>query len=232
LDAGVTTENILIFDIDGTLMLSGPITRQHIAGAFEHVYGVPAQLDGMHFAGMTDRGIFAELADRSNLNPTEQDFVKFGELFAASLGEHYPTADGPHLMPGVRELLERLASTPSTVMVLGSGNLEKTAFIKLRRFGLDGFFVGGAFGDKYLDRSDIFAAALELGKSHVNGDHRAWVIGDTLEDIRAARVVGVPILAVGTGPGWGDQLEAAGPDAFVADFSDTDHVVKILEGSS
>ena len=47
--------HLIIFDIDGTLLLSGPRVRALFSEAFQESFGRPAPLDGLSFAGHTDR---------------------------------------------------------------------------------------------------------------------------------------------------------------------------------
>lgn len=69
---------LLVFDIDGTLLLSGPVVHESFARSFEHAAGVPARLEGLRFAGRTDRGIFADLHRRGGSKvPLAESFEAF-----------------------------------------------------------------------------------------------------------------------------------------------------------
>ena len=226
----------IIFDVDGTLLLSGTVVRDVFAQAFEDVCGVKPQIDGLFFAGMTDRSIFRALMRRSDVaGDFEPLFTSFAKRFAERLTSVYPDAEGPRLMPGVRELLDALFGMPGTILLLGTGNCRETARIKLERFALNRYFVDGAFGSEFERREDVIGAALERSQKRFGGDSKAsdaWVIGDTRNDIEAAKRVGTRVLVVATGPTPAEDLRDAGADAWLPDLSDTKRVMDILLESS
>lgn len=226
---------LLIFDIDGTLLLNGPVARDAFAAAFQEVTGRPARHQHVPFGGMTDRGIFRALWNAAELAPAgngfEAQFAAFAARFTARLAASYPDAEGPYVLPGARALVEAAAVRPDAALALGTGNIRETATIKLRRFGLDGFFRAGGFGGDHEDRSDVVRTALrsareQLGFRGAPGD--AWVIGDTLQDVVAARAAGTRVLAVGSGFTPLAQLQQSGADAVLPDLLDTPRVLELL----
>jgi phosphoglycolate phosphatase-like HAD superfamily hydrolase len=230
-----TSHRLLIFDIDGTLLLNGPVARDAFAAAFEEVTGTLAQHERVSFAGMTDRGIFRALlhaADhRLDGNGFEQRFADFTARFTARLAEAYPTAPGPRLLHGAQAVVETLAERADAVLALGTGNIRATATIKLRRFGLDGYFRAGGFGGDHEDRSDVVRAAMHSARELLRWSGAAsdaWVIGDTLQDVVAARAAGARVLAVGSGFTPLAELQQSGADAVLADLGDTAGVVELL----
>jgi phosphoglycolate phosphatase len=229
----IPPRHLIIFDIDGTLILSGPVVRECFAEAFHLACDVEAPLWGVHFAGMTDRGIFRLLLEKAGLDGDfESRFQGFRQHFVEIMESRYQDSHGPHLMPGVVELLETLSARTDVGLLLGSGNLRETASIKLARFDLERFFVGGVFGGDHAERTDIFLRALELGRSQLGWRGEAadaWVIGDTLADLDAARGAGMRMLAVATGPIPTDDLREAGADAWLADLGDTERALELLE---
>ena len=220
----------VIFDIDGTLLLSGPVVREVFAQAFADICDEAAPLWGVHFAGMTDRGILRLLLEKLGRGDEfDRLFPAFAEHFPELLGQRYPGASGPYLLPGVQDLLDALKRRREVVLLLGSGNLRRTAHIKLDRFGLLPYFVAGAFGSEHERRDAIFQDALDQSRSDLGWDGettKAWIIGDTESDVESAHKVGARVLAVATGPSKEESLENA--DALVPDLSDTVRVLQIL----
>jgi phosphoglycolate phosphatase-like HAD superfamily hydrolase len=231
-----TVERLILFDIDGTLLLSGPRVRALFAESFRAVFGLEPPLDGVHFAGMTDRGIVRRLLRRAGAGLVDGDafavgFARFAEDFARRMEEVYPGCEGPRLMPGVRSLLQALHADPSVVLLAATGNLPRTARVKLARFGLDHFLPHGAYGDAHEEREELFRHALELARRDLGWKGRAgevWILGDTRDDVEAARAVGARILAVGTGVPPTEDLRPLAPDAWLADLGDTEAVLRIL----
>jgi phosphoglycolate phosphatase len=238
-DAG---RHLLIFDVDGTLLLNGRVTRDAFAAAFQDVCGVPAQPDALPFAGMTDRGIFRALLRRAGQDPDGDGaggagsafdalFTRFARRFADILAEVYPTAEGPYLLPGVLTLVQTLTRRADVALALGTGNIRETAYIKLRRFGLEPHFPVGGFGGDHEQRADVIRAALHQARHHYGIDgapDAAWVIGDTRNDVAAARAAGTRALAVGSGFTPLTELRASGADVVLTDLADTASVLAAL----
>jgi len=142
------------------------------------------------------------------------------------------TAGSPlfQLLPGVREILTRVAAHPRYLSSLLTGNLEPAAYLKLQLVGLDDFFqLPGAFGDDSHDRRDLPALAAARLNAHLNLDLRPAqfiIIGDTPNDIACARHFGARCVAVCTGRlDSVETLAARHPDAMLPDLSDTEATV-------
>ena len=212
---------LLIFDIDGTLLLNGPITARLFGESFAHVVGREPERDSVRFHGNTDRAIF-----RRMLGPEADGFDELFPLFAAEftrrMREHYPAAEGPYVLPGAHELVEALGDRGDVALALGTGNVRETAYVKLARFGLDRRFPVGGFGGDHEVRADLVRAAITDARAHYDVDFdpaTTWVIGDTVNDVEAAHAAGCRVMAVMTGPHR--ETELAGADRIVADLSDT-----------
>jgi len=125
------------------------------------------------------------------------------------------------LLPGVVEILERLAPREDITLALLTGNWEPGARTKLSRFDLNRFFPFGAFGCDGVDRSDLPPVALDraerlLGRRFL--PEEALIIGDSLYDVSCARDNGIPVLAVATGRTPAEALEEAGADWVIPDL--------------
>jgi phosphoglycolate phosphatase-like HAD superfamily hydrolase len=225
---------LVLFDIDLTLVHTNGAGRAAVEEALLHLYG-RARLggldagatSGMRFDGRTDRSIFEETVQRLG-----EPFVDLDALTAAYL-ERLPSAlvaKGGHVLPGVFELLERLACEPVAVG-LATGNIREGAMAKLRHFGLADRFLAGGFGDHHSERSLVVQEGLEALAEACGRDCRAEdciVVGDTPLDVAAAKAIGARALAVATGSYGVRDLAASGADWVLPDLSDTLRVVTIL----
>src|SRR5690606_6754695 len=84
---------------------------------------------------------------------------------------------------------------------------------KLSRDGLWPRFRLGAFGDDHIERAELVRLACR--RAAVNGSPcppRVILVGDTENDILAARAGGALAVAVATGGSDLEELAAAGPD--------------------
>jgi phosphoglycolate phosphatase-like HAD superfamily hydrolase len=136
------------------------------------------------------------------------------------------------VMPGVRELLDSLASRSDVHLALLTGNYRGGARAKLEYFDLWRYFKGGAFGDAALDRNALVQEALDAvvacGGPQVPAAH-AVIIGDTPLDVACAAHAGARSIAVATGNYEPAALRAAGADAVFEDLSETAEVVSEID---
>jgi phosphoglycolate phosphatase-like HAD superfamily hydrolase len=232
-------DTLLVFDVDGTLMRSGDAVRAQFQRAFEEVAGrAPERPEDIRFAGMTDRFIVRTLLETSGIeHEFESFFARFADRFCTLLEQHYPEHPAPRLLPGVSELLRELGGREGLALVLGTGNIRRSSEIKLERFGVLGLFqaggdggsVAGGFGGEHEERPDVIRQALSEGRDRLGwSGQTAWVIGDTPNDISAARAAGTKVLAVATGMVSREELAEHEPDALLDDFSDTGAVLTAL----
>ena len=224
--------NIIFFDIDGTLLLTGGAGQTALEKALTDEFQTNFPFEGVLTAGRTDRGITDEIFARYDFENTPDTRNRFRNAYLQRLPETLQESPGV-LLPQVRELIEELASIDNIVLSLLTGNYEEAAWIKLRHYQLDGFFSFGGFGDHHAARDDVarnaLAAAVDHLGHHVDGA-QTMVIGDTPADITCARAIGAKAVGVATGSFESHQLETHEPDLLFHDFSDTRLVVEKLVG--
>ncbi|MDE0830415.1 MAG: HAD family hydrolase [Vicinamibacterales bacterium] len=227
---------ILLFDIDGTLLLSGRAGYRALTSAFEELFGVAGGFDHVPVAGMTDRLILTDALKQAEVTADAAQRARFHrrycELFADEI--HFP---GPRkgLMPGVLALLERLSHCDQVRCGLVTGNFAEPAQIKLEHFNLWRFFTFGAYGDDAPVRDDLVPIAVErAGRDGmtVGVPTDVVVIGDTPLDVQCATVAGARSIAVATGSYDEAALRQTNADTVLADLSETDAVMELLLAGS
>jgi phosphoglycolate phosphatase len=194
---------LILFDIDGTLVLTGGAGGRAMARAFEDVFGLQHGMASISMAGRTDAWIVAQMAANHGLACTPELFARFHETYIGHLQQeiHKP---GPQkgVLPGVREVLEVLADHSAAHLALLTGNFERGAQIKLEYFDLWRYFGSGAFGDHTHDRNSLLGTALarvaNAGGPAVKPSEIV-VVGDTPLDVAVAVAGGARSLAVATG---------------------------------
>jgi len=231
---------VLLWDLDGTLLLG---TRK---GAFkdytvpmlEAVFGTSGRLPEMTVSGMTDLQIVAEALSVAGIT-REHIAARKDELRERYIKELMrATGNGQQIFavtPGAREALERVAAHPRYLSALLTGNIEPAARLKLQIVGLAKFFqTPGAFGDDSFDRRDLPGIAAQRISKHLGANLRPEqfiVIGDTPNDIACARHFGARVVAVATGRiHTFEDLRGFKPDALLRDLSDTELVMRTLDG--
>ena len=196
---------VFLFDIDGTLLLTGGAGRRSMRGAFDDVYGPggSAALD-FSFAGMTDRAIVRTGIQAARAGSADDAAIDhLLEVYLARLHDEVPKADSYRVLPGVAGVLAWLASEVERIAIgLGTGNVKRGAYAKLARGSLDAAFGFGGFGCDAEDRAALLRVGAERGAAALGlpfAECRVVVIGDTPKDVAAAHAIGAECIGVGTG---------------------------------
>lgn len=227
----------MLFDIDGTLLLTAGAGRRAIATALRDHVGDPAAFDRIRFDGKTDLQIVRELLDSaSHPQASESDFVaglcrNYVGLLEVELRHPRTTT---RLMPGIPDLLDRLEAEPRVVLGLLTGNVEQGAVLKLKASGIDpARFLVGAYGSDSAHRPDLPAIAARRSVNHFGREPRGAeivIIGDTPADMTCGLGISARAIGVATGSYPVPELEAAGAYAAFADLSETDRVIEAILG--
>jgi phosphoglycolate phosphatase len=225
--------SLVLFDVDGTLLLSGGAGVRAMSRAFEQLFGVADALAGIEVAGRTDTFLVSSAFTRAGIADSPENHRRFRELYPVVLADEIQhRGQGRHgVMPGVPSLLDRLSADGAFHLALLTGNYQPAAFIKLRHFGLDRFFEWGAFGEESADRNELGRLAMERAVKRAvppPACSRAIVVGDTPFDIACARAIGARSLAVATGSHSVEQLKESGADIAIDDLSDIDAAFRLL----
>ena len=108
---------LLLFDIDGTLLLSGRAGVRGLALAMERLYGQAGAMDGIEMAGRTDRAIVIDVLRMLGRDPDDAEIRRVREASrSGDEGDVKPLRDvvpvggsRPVLRVLVAELLDVLA---------------------------------------------------------------------------------------------------------------------------
>lgn len=224
---------LILFDIDGTLLLSGRAGLRAMTRAFKETFGVDDAFAGQNFGGRTDSFLVSSALQNAGLADTAEAHELFRANYIPILAEEiqHPGTGHKGLMPGARELLEALQDHDHLHLALLTGNYREGAQVKLEHFELWDFFEWGAFSDDSADRNALVPIARNRAHTYdipADAIDRVIVIGDTPHDIECARVAGASSIAVATGGFTVEQLKAFGADAVVPDLSDTEHIISLL----
>ncbi len=222
---------LVLFDIDGTLLLSDGAGRRAIHRALIEVFGTTGPED-YHFDGKTDPQIVRELMRLAGHGDTriDADMQRLLERYVECLHEELASPDHhPYTLPGVPVLLDALEARSNVIVGLLTGNLEPGARAKIEAVGLDfGRFRVGAFGSDHELRPELPAIARERTRHQLGVDLRGdaiVVIGDTPADLTCGESLGASAIGVATGRYSVDELQRHAPVAVFRDLSDTDAVI-------
>jgi phosphoglycolate phosphatase len=225
--------SLVLFDIDGTLLLSGGAGVRAMTLAFERAFGVGDAFAGIQIGGRTDTFLLSQAFQQANLPDDRAEHDRFQRVYLECLaGEiHKPGTGRRGVMPGVGALLPALRDDRRFHLALLTGNYEGAARIKLESFGLGGYFAWGVFGEESADRNELARIALaraETRRVPRAASEAAVVIGDTPHDVECAHAIGARALGVATGSFSSAELAAAGADVVLENLSETAAVVELL----
>jgi phosphoglycolate phosphatase-like HAD superfamily hydrolase len=224
---------LILFDIDGTLVLTGGAGMRAMDRAFTSVFGVEQAFAGVNAGGRTDSFLVSQALAAAGLPDTPDRHERFKTAYLPLLAEEVlqPGKGRKGMMPGVPQLIAAARRHAALHLALLTGNYRGAAEIKLSHFGLWDAFAFGAFSDDSGDRNALVPIACERARAHgvpPDACGRVIVIGDTPHDIECAAAAGVTSLAVATGGFTRTELEAAGADIVLDDLSETAAVLRLL----
>jgi phosphoglycolate phosphatase-like HAD superfamily hydrolase len=225
-------KKLMLFDIDGTLLLTGRAGEHALRMAFKERFGVDDDLSSISFAGSTDGAIARQMFAPYDIQPSPENIADLFDGYVHHLALELPRREG-RVLPGIVALLEALHGREDCVLGLLTGNIEKGAELKLSHYGVWDFFEFGAFADDHVDRNKLGPVAHSRAVERHGTSFEAedvFVLGDTPRDIDCARAAGFVAVAIATGSYGKDELAAHQPDFLFEDLSDTQGVLKALLG--
>ncbi|MFH9671464.1 HAD family hydrolase [Streptomyces sp. NPDC017405] len=210
---------LVLWDIDHTLMATRGFGRELWADAFEQVTGV-ALREQASVTGSTEQVILRETARMHDVPFSEDLFVRFADaLGAGHVRRAAELRERGHALPGAAAVLAALAERGVRQSVV-TGNVRLAAEAKLAAFGLDSYLSldNGAYGEDGEERPELLREA--LARAGVAAP-AAVFLGDTAADVAGGRDAGVRVVAVATGKTPAAELRDAGADIVLNDLADT-----------
>ena len=214
----------ILWDIDGTLLHGFGIGRAATKIAMEGIFGTAGDIEQHQFGGKTDYFTLVELLTPHGFNADSigARLPDYAMLLADTMEQIAPDYNLTPL-PNALELVESLQNGGDILHGIVTGNCASSAHVKLRMTGFDtAYFTFGAYGDESVNRNDLppraIQRAVELIKREIAPEN-VLIIGDTPDDIRAARANGMPVCIVTTGFAKRETLEALQPDYLLDDLT-------------
>jgi phosphoglycolate phosphatase len=230
------TTRLVLWDIDHTLIETRGVGGQVYAEAFAKVTG--HTLEKMpELAGRTEPVIFREALKVNGIEPAEDLYDQFAAEQARGYAAHLDELrTRGRALPGAADALRALSERHDVIQSVLTGNTRPSAEIKLRAFDLDRYLDCdiGAYGTDDDTRTNLVGIARQRAeKTHgLNFDGATVLIGDTQNDVAAARASGARIIAVATGKDNAAALAEAGAPIVLADLTDTSAVLAAIYGQN
>lgn len=233
----MTAPVLALWDLDLTLLDPAGFGTRMITPVLADLLGREPVM-GASFAGRTDRAILTDLLVSNGMGDDDEGVLAVMAAVAdrCEALEHDLLAGGGGPLPGAREAVQALAADPLVHQGIVTGNMRRTALLKLRVCGFDGLPDPelGAFGDDHLDRAHMVGDAIAAARSRglAVDPSRTVVIGDHVHDVRGALDAGARCVGVATGRVSAGDLHAAGAHLVLPDLTDADALVSALHDFS
>ena len=220
----MTDTRLLLFDIDGTILLTDGAGGRAMARAARELFGDRLVWDGVDPAGGLDPRLLAQAAEQGGFEIDDAAHEAFRLRYIEHLrGELRDPKTRIRIMDGVREVIGT-AHASDHVLGLLTGNYAETAHLKLEAAGFETeWFAVGAFGGDAEHRADLVGVSRRRYEETFGATidtERVVVIGDTPRDVECARLSGCHSIAVATGRFTTDELRAAGATVVLESLAD------------
>jgi len=193
-------KKLFLFDIDGTLISPGSVSRLTLNQVIVDHYNASPELTYDDVAGSTDPLIIRLALKKIGLkNGKISDAMEeVVSQYIHALEKSFNESDAPFIYQDCLKLLNDVLDSSHSLGLL-TGNLKETAKIKLNKFHLWDLFPFGVFGDDAELRSDLPWIARERAWDVLEESFRLEdivLIGDTENDAKAATMNGAKSVIV------------------------------------
>ena len=223
---------LLIWDIDGTLIQTRGLGKKAMNIAFLELHRVENAFQNIKMSGMLDPVILETAYELHRINMADRNSINFFNRYIQILEALFREHNRSIACAGVPELLATLDKTGCFYNVLGTGNIERGARIKLSVDDLNRFFPTGGFGDEETERWRVIEKALVNARNHFKiefENKNIFVIGDTSKDIACGKKLGTRTIAVATGSFSCTELHEYNPDYVFENLKDTENFLRAFE---
>ena len=100
-------KKLILWDIDGTLIVSGRAGIFALAKAFHKIHGHEPDFSKLDVSGRTDKWIAAQVLKQQGIAGTPENIHAYLEAYLECLLSELQTRSG-RVLPGILELLEKL----------------------------------------------------------------------------------------------------------------------------
>lgn len=220
---------LLLWDIDGTLLLTGFAGRDLMHAVGRRLFSPRFSLAATELGGQVDLALFHHAMEAAGLEPTAEHWLAFRTEFVLALRAALAESrDALRVMPGVVELLADLHERDDVTNGIVTGNFREAAHAKLEAAEIEHRrFRPAAFGCESRERHELVRLAVERGGNGFRPED-VIVIGDTVRDVACAKANGALAFGVATGHQTREQLLAAGADIAVDDLRDAEPFLALL----
>lgn len=224
--------NLAVFDLDGTLTRTFVVDGDCYQQAFADALGVTGVSNHWSdYEHVTDLGIMQEVfGARFSRAPDSGEITRFVECFVRLLEDRYRSAGGTFgEIPGATAFLARLRQSQWGIAI-ATGGWERSARFKIETGRIGAGHFPAAFAEDGPARQTIVRTAIARASTYYQESsfERIVMVGDAVWDMRTAKELGLPFLAVGENE-RAARLRELGTSHVVEDFIDHEACLRCLE---
>lgn len=202
---------LVAFDLDGTLVDSAPDLARAVDLMAQELGVTPPDLaqvrdwvgDGVR--KLVKRALTSTHDDEPSAALYQHGMESFRRHYREHLAEH------TQFYPGAREVLNELHTAGMQLACITNKSLEFTGPL-LQALDVRDYFAVVLSGDSLQQRKPDPAPLLHAARSLLVAPAQSCMVGDSANDIRAARTAGFRAVAVSYGYGDAAELAAADPE--------------------
>lgn len=214
--------DLVLFDIDGTLIRSMEYDGECLVAALHEVFGfTDIEDDWSRYEHITDAGILIEAYEKRRGRPPSTNEIEgfcgyFAKLLAERCSQHRLEE-----VAGAGLLLVALEARPDIAVAFATGCFRRTAALKMQSARLSFDQASSATCDDAIGRDEIIRIAIGRAASDrgVSGFENTVYVGDAIWDVWACRRLGIPFIGI-TADITADRLRAEGTEFLLPDFRD------------
>jgi phosphoglycolate phosphatase len=226
-------KKLILWDIDGTLIVSGRAGIFALTKAFANLHGRTPDLGKIEVSGRTDQWIAGQVLEQQGLAASPENIHAYLEAYLQVLPEEIRAREG-RVLPGIVTLLDILHGRADIAQGLLTGNLQRGARIKLGHYRVWHYFEFGAYGDDSPWRNELGPHALRRAQQKHAVEFapaNTFVIGDTPHDIECGKAIGAKTIGVATGRFTVTELLSHQPTAVFANFADPAAFLRVIDAA-
>ncbi len=223
--AGVFAADAILFDLDGTLIHTAPDLVTAVNSTLEALglTAYPADRITGWIGNGASRLVKRALTGEYEGEPDPERFAQAMEIFNQHYAKVLCVDSKPY--PGVVAALTDLSRRGFRMACVTNKPRDFTEPL-LRALNLAQFFElvlsGDSLGEKKPHPLPLLHACRELGVA----PHRAVLVGDSLNDVQAAKSAGMPVVCVRFGYADLAALTKSSPDAMIDAFQELPGLIK------
>jgi len=220
--------NLVVFDLDGTLTRTNQVDDQCFVEAFAGALGIyELNTNWSEYEHVTDLGCLQQAFLTTFNRPiTTFQTSRFIDRFLDLLRKRQLQDSALFQeIAGAASMLARLRDDSGWSVAIATGCWQRSARFKIEVAGIPAQSLPAAFADDGPSRESIVRTAIERAGT---GFEKIVSIGDADWDVRTARRLGLPFIAIG-GPRRAERLRQAGARHTLEDFLDQNAFLQSLK---